>query len=40
MEIKDKREVDIGQSLSRGFCNYVGIGIDARIAYSFEKRRK
>ena len=40
-KIRDKQEVDTGEKqLSRGFCNYFGVGIDARICYSVEMRRK
>jgi hypothetical protein len=28
------------KEMRRGFCNYFGVGIDARICYSVEKRRQ
>ena len=40
-KIRDKREVKMEErELERGFCNYMGVGIDARIAYAVEMRRK
>lgn len=40
-QIRNKEEVDTKQQqLTRGFCNYIGVGTDARICYSVEKRRQ
>jgi hypothetical protein len=40
-QIRNKVEVDSGlRKLNRGFCNYFGVGIDARICYSVELRRQ
>jgi diacylglycerol kinase (ATP) len=38
--IKNKREVIMeDKKIHRSFSNYFGVGIDARIGYSFDKRR-
>lgn len=40
MRVKDKKEIILeSKSLKRSFSNYFGVGIDARIGYSFDKHR-
>lgn len=40
MRVKDKREIVLETKvLKRSFSNYLGVGIDARIGYSFDKHR-
>jgi len=40
-QVRNKQEVDTETKLlNRGFCNYFGVGIDARICYSVELRRQ
>jgi diacylglycerol kinase family enzyme len=41
IQIRDKQEVSTNlKELQRGFCNYFGIGVDARICYYVELKRQ